>query len=161
MKGIQNIKLLIFLLFLQGSYPAFAQGDQVNFNTIPKSGTALIYAHLDDDLIWMLPFWSITEKFIGGAMPSTPRYDKIIHEQQIFLDANGYNIDYESNWTTVWADITDLEYSQYYWAANPDYNYLVLDHLETRLYDNPNEMSTFEINKIKAKLEQHIASPNL
>ena len=134
---------------------------QIDFNSIPKSGTILIYSHLDDDLIWMLPFWKITEKFIGGAMPTTPSYNTIIQQQQVFLNNNGYNIDYESNWFTPWDPITDREYTQYYWNDNPDYSYLVLDHLETRLYNNPEEMSRYEINKMKAKLEQFIASTNM
>ena len=129
--------------------------------SIPKSGTALVYSHLDDDLIWMLPFWNITEKFIGGAMPSTPWYDEIIREQQAYLNANGYNISYQSNWYTPWTEITDQEYSGYYLNNNQSYSYLLLDHLETRMYNDPNEMSPFEISKLKAKIEQYIASQNV
>jgi hypothetical protein len=47
---------------------------------------------MDDDLIWMLPFWEITENFIGGAMPATPTFEKLVREQQIFLNNNGHNI---------------------------------------------------------------------
>ena len=161
MKQFLSKKVIAVFFFILGYSAVLAQGTQVSFGSIPKSGTALIYSHLDDDLIWMLPFWNITEKFIGGAMPSTPNYDILIHEQQAFLDANGYNINYESNWITAWAEITHNEYTKYYWEDNPDYYYLVLDHLETRLYNNPNEMSTFEINKMKAKLEQYIASTDI
>ena len=156
------VNYLIFLLFSVNSNSGlFGQGTEVDFSTIPKSGTILVYAHMDDDLIWMLPFWKITEKFIGGAMPATPSYRTIISQQQTFLDNNGYNIEYESNWYTPWDDITDDEYTEYYWADNPDYSYLVNDHIETRLYDNPNELSRFEINKVKAKLEQYFASPDM
>ena len=31
----------------------------------------------------------------------------------------------------------------------------------TRLYNNPNELSRYEINKLKAKLEQYFADPSM
>jgi hypothetical protein len=116
---------------------------------------------MDDDLIWMLPFWKISEKFIGGAMPATPSYRTIVQQQQSILNSNGYNIEYQSNWYTPWDDISDTEYSQYYSSANSSYNYLLNDHLETRLYNNSTELSRYEINKIKAKLEQYFADPSM
>ena len=157
---LQNI-ILVSFLFLTGLSSVEAQGTRVDFSTIQKSGTILIYSHQDDDLIWMLPFWKITEKFIIGAMPATTSYRTIISQQQSFLNNNGYNINYQSNWYTPWDDISETEYSQYYLGANTSYNYLVNDHLETRLYNNPTELSRFEINKIKAKLEQYFADPSM
>ena len=153
--------LFAAFLIICGQNAVFAQGSQIDFNSIPKSGTALVYSHQDDDLIWMLPFWKITEKFIGGAMPATPNFRTIVSQQQSFLNSNGYNIDYESNWLTPWDDISNNEYSYYYWNDDPNYSYLVLDHLETRLATNTTPMSTYEINKIKAKIEQYIASPSV
>lgn len=152
-----TIVLIIFSLYgiISG------QGTYLDFNTIPKRGTILIYAHQDDDLIWMLPFWNITEKFIGGAMPATPNFRLVVRDQQIFLNNNGYNIQYESNWITPWTDISDNEYSEYYWWNNPAYYYLSTDHLETKMANDNTPLSTAEINKIKAKLEQYIASTDL
>jgi hypothetical protein len=157
---VLNTILIIFML-ISGSDIAEAQGTRVDFSTIPKSGTILIYAHQDDDLIWMLPFWNKTEKFICGAMPSAPSFRSIISRQQTFLNNNGYNIAYESNWQTPWDDVSDVEYTQYYIEGNTSYNYLLNDHLETRLYNNPNELSRYEINKLKAKLEQYFADPSM
>ena len=160
-RGYLTKSLLILILLVSGHISAFGQGTLVDFSTIPKSGTILIYSHMDDDLIWMLPFWNKTEKFIGGAMPASPSYRTIISQQQTFLDNNGYNIDYQSNWYTPWDDVTDSEYTEYYWGANTSYYYLLNDHLETRLYNNPTELSRYEINKIKAKLEQYFADPSM
>ena len=157
---IKNIILVLFL-WISGTSSAEAQGTRVDFSTIHKSGTILIYSHLDDDLIWMLPFWSITEKFIGGAMPTAPRYNTIIHQQQAFLDNNGYDIDYESNWFTPWDPITDSEYTEYYWANDPSYSYLSSDHIEYRSHLNRVQMPAKEINKVKAKLEQFFADPGM
>ena len=153
--------LIVFSLFILGINAVHSQGTQIDFNTIPKRGTILIYAHMDDDLIWMLPFWKISEKFIGGAMPATPSYRTIVSQQQVYLNNNGYNINYESNWITPWSSITDREYTEYYWGANPSYSYLAADHLESRLFSDQTVMPVSEINKIKARLEQYLASPGV
>jgi hypothetical protein len=130
----------------------------IDFSSIPTSGTVLINAHMDDDLIWMLPFWNITNKFVGGAMPSTTDFNSIIHEQQIYLNNNGYNIDYESNWHNPWGSITDSEYAGYYWNRDPTYNYLASDFLLKDWDDNDPLVVRTEINRIKAKVEKFIAS---
>lgn len=161
MKALLSNIFLVLFLWISGVTSSEAQGTRIDFSTIPRSGTILIYSHLDDDLIWMLPFWRISEKFIGGAMPATPTYRTIISQQQSFLNSNGYNIEYQSNWFTPWDDISDKEYSEYYWGANASYNYLLNDHLETRLFNNTTELSRYEINKIKAKLEQYFADPSM
>jgi hypothetical protein len=104
-------RLSLFLLFCGlHNLSSNSQGSFVDFSSIPENGTILVYTHLDDDLIWMLPFWNITEKFIGGAMPVTPRYEEIIHNQQVYMDNNGYNIQYESNWLHPWGKIDNVEY---------------------------------------------------
>jgi hypothetical protein len=149
------------LLISTTAFNAYPQGTEVDFSSIPKSGTILINSHMDDDLIWMLPFWEKTDKFICGAMPQTPGYRTIISQQQTFLNNNNYNIQYLSNWYTPWNDVTNTEYVRYYLEADPSYNYLLNDHLETRLYNNPTPLSRFEINKIKAKLEQYFADPSM
>lgn len=118
----------------------------------------MIFAHQDDDFIWMLPWWEKCEKFIGGAMPATPTFDTVIHFQQNFLNNHSYNIDYESNWLHPWEDITQTEYSSYYWSGNPSYNYLANDHLIAFWDDGSQIITRNEINRIKAKLETYIAS---
>jgi len=148
---------IILFSLCQLSYPQF-----VDFNTIQKSGTVLINAHMDDDLIWMLPFWDISEKFILGAMPRTPVYEAIVHGQQGLIDGLGYNIDYEANWITPWGGITAEEYHEYYDLGNLNYSYLANDHLIAFWnLTQDTETDRKEINRIKSKLEQYIASPDL
>jgi hypothetical protein len=107
----------------------------------------------------MLPFWRITEKFIGGAMPRTTSFEQIVRDQQIFLDNNGYNINYESNWITPWGSITDQEYTEYYWNNNAAYSYLANDHIIA--FWSGSDIQRQEVNKIKSKLEQYIASSDV
>jgi hypothetical protein len=156
---LKKIFVIASSLLLQN--PSFSQGNLVDFNSIPKSGTILVYAHMDDDLIWMLPFWKITDKFIGGAMPETPVFRTIVQQQQVVLDNHGYNIDYASNWYTPWGTITHEQYDYYYWQNYPDYRYLNEEYL-TAFWSLENLPQTrTEINRIKSKIEQFIASPDV
>jgi len=142
--------------------PVKSQALKVSFNSIPKSGTILMFTHQDDDLIWMLPFWNISEKFIGAAMPTTPRFEEIIHNQQIYMDNHGYNIDYESNWINPWGKVSNIEYQSFYWGGgNPAYSYLENDHVITAWDNSDLEIVRRETNKIKAKIEQYIANPDV
>ncbi len=144
--------LLVFSFCLYNS--SYSQSNLVDFNSIPATGTIMVFAHQDDDAIWMLPWWNKTQKFICAAMPSTPTYKATIDDQQIFLDNNAYGIDYKSNWIHPWSDITQEEYVQYYWNHDfENYGYLVNDHLSYENYS----FSRTEINKIKAKIEPYIA----
>jgi hypothetical protein len=43
-------------------------------------------------------------------MPKTPSFQTIINQQQTFINNNGYNINYASNWLTPWGSITQQEY---------------------------------------------------
>lgn len=161
MRIVRKYITLSFLFLHLGLQKPYAQANLIDFESIPKDGTILVYSHLDDDLIWMLPFWKITEKFIGGAMPTAPRYNTIIHQQQIYLDNHDYDIDYEENWITPWDPISDSQYTEYYWANNPSFSYLVSDHIEYRSHLDRVQMPVREINKVKAKLEQYFADPDM
>ncbi len=152
---------LSIIFLLAGCYSSSAQGTLVNFNTIPKSGTALVLAHMDDDVIWMLPWWQKTEKFICGAMPPTPVYQTVVDQQQEYMDAHGYNIEYKDNWLTPWGMITQMQYSDYYWDDSPSAQYLAADHLIAYWDNGDLQLVRREIDKIKAKLEQYIANPSV
>ncbi|MBP1664193.1 MAG: calx-beta domain protein, partial [Bacteroidetes bacterium] len=130
------------------------QGTLVDFSTIPSAGTIMIFGHQDDDAIFMLPWWDKTQKFICGAMPSTPTYKATIDELQDSLNINAYGINYKGNWFHPWADITQQEYVNYYWLRDTvNYGYLANDHLVHEVYSYTRP----EINKIKAKIEKYIA----
>jgi|WetSurMetagenome_2_1015567.scaffolds.fasta_scaffold00011_27 hypothetical protein len=161
MKIFRFKKLLfgISLLFIS-SLTVIGQPILQEFSTITKNGTILIYAHQDDDLIWMLPWWQKSEKFIEGSHPTTwHRRQDLIPQQQAFLDNGGYNVEYQDNWIAPWPDITPEEYDAYYNNVNHAYDYIGLDHIEPRLYSNEEPVSRNDINKIKAKIEPYIADP--
>jgi hypothetical protein len=147
---------LICFVILESANP-----QAIDFSTIPKSGTILVYTHQDDDLIWMLPFWNISEKFIGAAMPASPGFADVVHNQQMYMDNNGYDINYESSWIHPWGLVTDAEYVNYYWNNDVNYWYLEKDHVRAFWNEKDTNLTRREINKIKAKIEQYIADPGV
>ena len=40
--------------------------------------TVLVFAHQDDDLLWMLPFWPIARQFLLSAYPAFPQMRELI-----------------------------------------------------------------------------------
>ncbi len=153
-------KLLLTLgLFLTLHTVIYSQ--LVNFSSIPKEGTILIFTHQDDDLIWMLPWWDKSEKFIGAAMPTTPGFQEVIHKQQQCLEDHGNSADYEANWINPWGLITDVEYDKYYWQNNAAYQYLEKDHVKAFWSNDSTALIRRQIDKIKAKIEQYIADPSV
>jgi hypothetical protein len=149
---------ILFIFFF--SWQAYSQ-TLVDFSTIPKKGTIMIFAHQDDDLIWFLPFWDKCEKFILGAVPSTSTFEEMISKQQTYLNSNNTGIDYESNWIHPWSNIPHQSFIDYYWNNNQSYNYLANDHLTAFWNDvSPYTLTRNEINKIKAKIEPYIADTN-
>jgi len=155
------MKYLSFVtLWVLFNISSFAQLE-VPFSSIPKEGTVLIFSHMDDDMIWMLPWWSKSEKFIGGAVPSAPVYETIVSKQQEYLDANGYNIDYESNWLNPWGKVTIEEYDSYYWGRDAAYSYMANEFLLCDWDDDNSVTVRTEVNRIKSKLEQYIANPEV
>ena len=155
------MKYLSFVtLWVLFNISSFAQLE-VPFSSIPKEGTVLIFSHMDDDMIWMLPWWSKSEKFIGGAVPSALVYETIVSKQQEYLDANGYNIDYESNWLNPWGKVTIEEYDSYYWGRDAAYSYMANEFLLCDWDDDNSVTVRTEVNRIKSKLEQYIANPEV
>ncbi len=61
-------------------------GARVNVqdNVLPTEfsdgGTLLVFAHQDDDVLWMFPFWGVAQKFILSAMPATPLHVNIVNK---------------------------------------------------------------------------------
>ncbi len=56
--------------------------------------------------------------------------------------------------------ITHGEYSDYYWDDLPEAQYLAADHLIAYWDNSDLQLVRTEVNRIKAKLEQYIASPD-
>lgn len=60
--------------------------------------TLVVFAHQDDDLLWMLPFWPIAEKFLLSVYPAAPMFDELI---QSFPP----RLNYRARWTPIWNSV--------------------------------------------------------
>ena len=60
--------------------------------------TLVVFAHQDDDLLWMLPFWPVAEKFLLAVYPAAPMFDELI---QSFPP----RLNYRARWTPIWNSV--------------------------------------------------------
>jgi hypothetical protein len=57
--------------------------------------TVLVFAHQDDDLLWMLPFWPIARAFLLSAYPAFPQMRDLILSFK-------YELNYGQRWKPIW-----------------------------------------------------------
>jgi hypothetical protein len=57
-------------------FPNIVPAEEPNPFTAP--GTLIVFAHQDDDLLWMQPFLDSAEILLLAASPSAPAYDRIL-----------------------------------------------------------------------------------
>jgi hypothetical protein len=67
--------------------------------------TLVVFAHQDDDLLWMLPLWGYASQFLLAAYPIAPAYQRVIDEH-----APGYR----SRWSSLWGQISEKVLSEVY-----------------------------------------------
>jgi hypothetical protein len=60
----------------------------------------MVFAHQDDDLLWMFPFWDAADKFILAAMPSTDFHDEVVRQ---------HSSKYQMNWVPAFGKLTFLK----------------------------------------------------
>ena len=62
--------------------------------------TLLVFAHQDDDLLWMLPFWPSASQFLLSAYPASPLFERLV---QSFPP----ELRYRERWTPIWSTVDD------------------------------------------------------
>jgi hypothetical protein len=75
-----------------------AGSDQPSVAEFSDGHTLLVFAHQDDDLLWMLPFWPVADKFLLAAYPAAPMFDELI---KTFPPA----VKYPARWTPIWSSV--------------------------------------------------------
>jgi len=60
--------------------------------------TLVVFAHQDDDLLWMLPFWPVAEKLLLSAYPAAPIFSELINSFPPRLK-------YQARWTPIWNSV--------------------------------------------------------
>ncbi len=86
-------------------------GGQANQTTIRSAGggqssvaewsdgrTLLVFAHQDDDLLWMLPFWPVANNFLLAAYPAAPLFEELVKSFP-------QRLKYRERWTPIWKSV--------------------------------------------------------
>jgi len=107
--------LLIFILLLSGSreaapeeLPSTLRGgsdSRLYLDGFRDGQTLLVFAHQDDDLVWMLPFWPLTAKFVLAAYPASPLFERLVRSFPPELN-------YADRWSPAWGTIDDDVYAE-------------------------------------------------
>lgn len=106
-------------------------------NMFADGGTIMIFAHQDDDLIWMLPIGQYTSKFIYVAFPSNQHYQEIVDK----ISANYYS-PYKSRWEHPMGYESDFALYISKWITPGT------------------ERKNITVESIKSKIRPYIADPN-
>lgn len=67
-----------------------------------QTGTQLVFAHQDDDILWMLPFLTLADQYLLSAAPSAPMFEEVVGHYPASL---GYQERWHPIWGTVDSDI--------------------------------------------------------
>jgi len=140
----------------------YAKEEYIDIDTF-DSKTAIIYAHQDDDLLWMLPWWARSTHIVIGGLPTTPGYIALIGRQQGFLNQQPPPIiDYQNIWEHPWnPPITDCQYAQYYWGNILPYPGFDSDYLVAFWNDGDLIMTRTQVDRIKEKIRPYVSDPNI
>jgi hypothetical protein len=100
-----NRLLLSLLVILSLVEPAAAQstlratdGGQESVENFGDGHTLVVFAHQDDDLLWMLPFWPVASRFLLAAYPASPVFQDLIGSFPSELK-------YPMRWTPIWGSV--------------------------------------------------------
>src|SRR6266446_6410464 len=150
------------LMVLVSTRMVYAKEEYIDIDTF-DSKTAIIYAHQDDDLLWMLPWWARSTHIVIGGLPTTPGYIALIGRQQDFLNQQPPPIiDYQNIWEHPWnPPITDCQYAQYYWGNILPYPGFDSDYLVAFWNDGDLIMTRTQVDRIKEKIRPYVSDPNI
>jgi hypothetical protein len=75
-----------------------AGGGQPSVAEWSDGRTLLVFAHQDDDLLWMLPFWPVADKLVLAAYPAAPVFEELVKSFPSRLN-------YFPRWTPAWHSV--------------------------------------------------------
>ena len=62
--------------------------------------TLVVFAHQDDDLLWMMPFWPVAAKFVLAGYPASQVF-------QLFVQSFPRELNYAGRWVPAWGTVDD------------------------------------------------------
>jgi hypothetical protein len=82
-------------LFRTSLRPTNVPHDLAELASFDDGKTAIVFAHQDDDVLWMLPFWPKAQKFLLAAYPVFSPFQALVHSLPAELH-------YAQKWEPVW-----------------------------------------------------------
>ncbi|MGO9769796.1 MAG: hypothetical protein ACLPSW_09620 [Roseiarcus sp.] len=73
---------------------------QVLVDAFRDGHTLVVFAHQDDDLLWMMPFWPLAAKFVLAGYPPSQVFQRLV--QSFPRELN-----YADRWVPAWGTIDD------------------------------------------------------
>ena len=73
-------------------------GGQPSIAEFSDGQTLVVFAHQDDDLLWMMPFWPVTSKFLLAAYPAAPIFEDL-------TTSFPPQLNYHVRWTPIWGTV--------------------------------------------------------
>lgn len=73
-------------------------GEKEVIEAFADGQTLVVFAHQDDDLLWMFPFWPVTARFLLSAYPAAPVFEELVESLPPQLS-------YRPRWTPVWKTV--------------------------------------------------------
>ena len=75
-----------------------AGGGQESIAAFADGQTLVVFAHQDDDLLWMMPFWPVAARFLLAAYPAAPVFEDLVENLPPELS-------YRPRWTPIWGSV--------------------------------------------------------
>ncbi|MBK8010310.1 MAG: VCBS repeat-containing protein [Deltaproteobacteria bacterium] len=113
--------------------------------------TVIVFAHQDDELLWMLPFWSSARRFVLAAVPTSPA-----HRELVAL----HGAEYSQNWVPVWGEMSNLCFAEIYWSSGPRSAECTRISADTYLSNAPPDAAAAK-EAIKQRVRKYVAEPEV
>jgi hypothetical protein len=108
---MRTVRSLLIIAFLFWPVSSVVAQRKSNLNTLRSAGggqpsaaafsdgrTLLVFAHQDDDLLWMMPFWPLTARFLLAAYPAAPVFEDLVKSFPP-------RVKYRARWTPIWGSV--------------------------------------------------------
>lgn len=73
-------------------------GSQESSAAFDDGRTLVVFAHQDDDLLWMMPFWPVAARLLLAAYPAAPVFEDLV-------ESFPPELNYRARWTPVWKSV--------------------------------------------------------